>query len=41
VLHDPVTALRRHQAAHGESFYVEAARSLFRLEGDDPADDEE
>jgi glutamyl-tRNA reductase len=41
VLHDPLTALRRHQAAHGESFYVEAARSLFRLEGDDPADDEE
>lgn len=40
VLHDPVTALRRHQAAHGESFYIEAARSLFRLEGDDPADDD-
>ena len=41
ILHDPVTALRRHQAARGESFYIEAARSLFRLEGDDPGDEEE
>ena len=41
MLHDPLTALRRHQAADGESFYVEAARSLFRLEGDDPEDEEE
>jgi glutamyl-tRNA reductase len=37
ILHDPVTALRRHQAERGESFYVEAARSLFRLAGDEPS----
>jgi glutamyl-tRNA reductase len=40
ILHHPVTTLRRHQAERGESFYVEATRSLFRL-GDDPPDDEE
>ncbi len=41
ILHHPVTALRRHQAERGEPFYVEAARSLFRLEGDEPPDDED
>ena len=40
ILHHPVTTLRRHQAERGESFYVEAARALFRLGGDDPPDDE-
>jgi hypothetical protein len=37
ILHAPVTALRRHQA---DAFYVEAARRLFRLGTDEPADDE-
>jgi glutamyl-tRNA reductase len=45
ILHHPVTALRRHQAVRGESFYVEAARLLFHIgsdEGsDEPSDDEE
>ncbi len=42
ILHHPVTTLRRHQAARGESFYVEAARGLFQLgEGDVPDDEEE
>ncbi len=41
ILHHPVTALRHHQAERGESFYIEAARSLFRLGGDEPPDDEE
>jgi len=41
ILHHPVTALRRHQAVRGESFYVEAARSLFHLGSDEPPDDEE
>ena len=41
ILHHPVTALRRHQAVRGESFYVEAARSLFHLGSDEPTDDEE
>lgn len=41
ILHHPITTLRRHQAERGESFYVEAARSLFRLGGDDPPDDED
>ncbi len=41
ILHHPVTALRRHQAVRGESFYIEAARSLFRLGRDEPPDDEE
>jgi len=36
-----VTALRRHQAVRGESFYVEAARSLFHIGRDEPTDDEE
>ncbi len=40
ILHAPVSALRTHQAARGESFYVEAARSLFRL-GGPPADDDD
>jgi glutamyl-tRNA reductase len=39
ILHHPVTTLRRHQAERGESFYVEAARALFRLGGHDPSDD--
>jgi glutamyl-tRNA reductase len=41
ILHHPVTTLRRHQAERGESFYVEAARALFRLGGDDPPGDDE
>jgi len=41
ILHHPVTALRRHQSERGETFHVEAARSLFRLGGDEPPDDEE
>jgi glutamyl-tRNA reductase len=41
VLHHPVTALRRHRMGQGETRYIEAARSLFHLEGDDPADEEE
>jgi len=41
ILHHPVTALRRHQAVRGESFYVEAARSLFHIGRDEPTDDEE
>src|SRR5262245_29581432 len=41
ILHHPVTALRRHQAERGETFYIEAARSLFRLGRDEPPDDEE
>jgi glutamyl-tRNA reductase len=41
ILHYPVTALRRHQAVRGESFYVEAARSLFHLGSEEPPDDEE
>ena len=31
ILHAPVTALRRHRADAAESFYVDAARRLFRL----------
>jgi glutamyl-tRNA reductase len=38
VLHGPVTALRRHQADPAESFYVEAARRLFRLGTGEPED---
>ena len=41
ILHHPVTALRRHQAVRGESFYVAAARSLFHLGSNEPTDDEE
>ncbi len=50
ILHAPLTALRNHQAREGETFYVEAARQLFRLHGapgstagsaTDPDDDEE
>jgi glutamyl-tRNA reductase len=41
ILHHPVTTLRRHQADRGESFYVEAARALFRLGGDAPSEDDE
>jgi glutamyl-tRNA reductase len=41
ILHHPVTTLRRHQAERGESFYIEAARALFRLGGGDPPDDDE
>jgi glutamyl-tRNA reductase len=41
ILHHPVTTLRRYQAERGESFYVEAARALFRLGGDDPSGDDE
>ena len=37
ILHAPVTALRRHQA---DTFYVEAARRLFRLGTNEPADDD-
>ncbi|MCW5892871.1 MAG: glutamyl-tRNA reductase [bacterium] len=36
ILHAPLTALRGHQAAPGESFYVEAARALFQLGEDAP-----
>jgi glutamyl-tRNA reductase len=41
ILHHPLTALRRHQAARGETFYVEAARLLFHLGEAEPSDDEE
>jgi glutamyl-tRNA reductase len=41
ILHHPVTALRRHQAERGETFYIEAARSLFRLGRDEPPDEED
>jgi glutamyl-tRNA reductase len=44
ILHAPITSLRRHRADRRESFYVEAARRLFRLDpepiGTD-SDDEE
>src|SRR4029077_14823330 len=35
ILHAPVTALRRHRRDAAASFYVDAARRLFRL-GADP-----
>jgi glutamyl-tRNA reductase len=41
ILHHPVTVLRRHQSERGETFHIEAARSLFRLGGEEPPDDEE
>lgn len=41
LLHGPVSALKRHQADSGESFYVEAARRLFRLGAPDDEDGEE
>jgi glutamyl-tRNA reductase len=39
ILHAPLTALRSHQSGESETFYVDAARSLFRLHGA-PAGDE-
>jgi glutamyl-tRNA reductase len=47
ILHDPVTALRRHRSDEdAQAFYVEAARRLFRLGAGEPeepsgSDDEE
>jgi glutamyl-tRNA reductase len=43
ILHAPLSALRGHQSAPDEAFYVEAARRLFRLETElsDIDDDEE
>ncbi len=39
ILHAPLTALRSHQAGESETFYVDAARSLFRLHGAPAPDD--
>ena len=41
ILHVPVTTLRRHQADRAESFYIEAARRLFRLGSDADATDDD
>jgi len=41
ILHAPVTMLRRHQADRAESFYIEAARRLFRLGSDADATDDD
>ena len=41
ILHAPVTALRRHRADPTETFYLEAARRLFRLDAPLADDDED
>ena len=41
ILHDPLTAIRRHGARPSEAFYVEAARRLFGLGSDSEGPDDE
>jgi glutamyl-tRNA reductase len=41
ILHGPITQLKRHQAARGEAFYIDAARRLFELAAEDGSDDDD